>query len=193
MNATDGRSPAVLVARSKLLSSIGSPAEALEAAHDAVALDPASPRALEQLASLHADAGDAAGLDAVVARLRTIAPDAAATHYFAAVSAFLRGRAEETLRLGEQAVAADRAFAPVHDLLGAAHTKLGQPAKAREAFSKSLALDARDSTAYTNLGLLELAAGNHREAARYFAEALWLVPESSTAREGLARAQGTKN
>jgi Flp pilus assembly protein TadD len=77
----------------------------------------------------------------------------------------------------------------VHDLLGAAYTKLSQPEKAREEFLKSLALDAHDSTAYTNLGLIELAAGNRREAANYFAEALWLVPDSETAREGLARAR----
>jgi Flp pilus assembly protein TadD len=185
-------SPATLVAVSKLHASMGSPAEALAAARTAVALDPASPRALEQLASVHADAGNSAELDGAVARLRAIAPDAASTFYYAAVSAFLHGRAEEARSLAEQAAAADVTFAPVHDLLGAAYTKLGEPAKAREAFLKSLTLDAHDSTAYTNLGVLELTAGNYREAERYFAEALWLVPDSPTAREGMARARSAR-
>ena len=86
-------------------------------------------------------------------------------------------------------MAIDRHYAPVYDLLGAAHTKLGHEREARAAFETSLGFDAHDSTAYTNLGLIELAAGNRDRAARYFAEALWLVPESRTAREGLARAQ----
>jgi Flp pilus assembly protein TadD len=73
-------------------------------------------------------------------------------------------------------------------VIGAAYTKLDRPAEAREAFEKSLSLDAHDSTAYTNLGLLELAAGNRVAAAQLFAEALWLAPESTTARQGLAHA-----
>ena len=55
-------------------------------------------------------------------------------------------------------------------------------------FERSLAFDAHDSAAYTNLGLLDLAAGRRDSAANRFAEALWLDPASATAREGLARA-----
>ena len=58
---------------------------------------------------------------------------------------------------------------------------------ARQAFERSLTFDAHDSTAYTNLGLLELAAGDQAAARRFFAEALWLTPDSATARQGLAR------
>ena len=47
--------------------------------------------------------------------------------------------------------------------------------------------NAHDSTAYTNLGLLALAEGHTLAARRRFAEALWLDPESSAARQGLAR------
>ena len=80
----------------------------------------------EQLASLYADAGDSAQLDATVEELRRIAGDRAATHYFAAVAAFLRGRAAKASALAERAVAIDPGYAPVYDLLGAAYTKLGQ-------------------------------------------------------------------
>ena len=182
----------VLVARSKLLAATGASSEALEAARAAATPTPIAIHALEQLASLYADAGDASHLDATVARMREVAPNAPETSYFGAVGAFLRGNAGETVRLCERALRDDPNYAPVHDLLGAAYTKLGQPEKAREEFLKSLALDAHDSTAYTNLGLIELAAGNHREAANYFAEALWLVPDSPTAREGLARARSPR-
>jgi spermidine synthase/Flp pilus assembly protein TadD len=188
LSSDNGDSVDVLVARSKLLAATGRSAEALDAARAASSPTPVGVHALEQLASLYADAGDASSLDGTVARMREVAPNAPETSYFAAVSAFLRGNAQEAVRLCERALSDDSHFAPVHDLLGAAYTKLGHADKAREAFLTSLSIDAHDSTAYTNLGLLELAAGNHREAARYFAEALWLVPESETAREGLARA-----
>ena len=92
------------------------------------------------------------------------------------------------MRSAERSIAADPNYAPVYDLLGAAHTKLGHTADARQAFERSLSFDPHDSTAYTNLGLLALAEQNRPAAARYFAEALWLAPNSRVAREGLTRA-----
>ncbi len=189
---TAGRtvSAEMLVATSKLLAASGAPGDAIEAARQATRAAPASAAGFAQLASLHADAGDAAQLDAAIASLRAIASGAPATEYYAAVSAFLRGDAAGAVAIAERAIAAHPDYAPVYDLAGAAHTKLGQPDKARAAFEASLRFDPHDSTAYTNLGLLDLAAGHHDAAARHFAEALWLAPESPTAREGLARAKG---
>ena len=115
--------------------------------------------------------------------------NAAVTYYFEAVLRFLRGDAEGTVASAGRAIAADRAYAPTYDLLGAAHTKLGQSAAARDAFETSLRFNAHDSTAYTNLGVLALTDGNRALAAGYFAEALWLDPGSRTARQGLAQAQ----
>ncbi len=177
----------VLVARSKLLASIDANAGAIEAAAQAAGLTPLQPQALEQLASLYADAGDTAQLDPVVEQLRAVSPDRAGTHYYAAVSALIHGDANEAVTRAQRAIAIDPTYAPVYDLIGAAETKLGQASNARAAFETSLTFDAHDSTAYTNLGLLELAAGNRRAAANYFAEALWLTPESTVARAGLAR------
>ena len=77
----------------------------------------------------------------------------------------------------------------MYDLLGAAYTKLDRSADAKRAFETSLRLDAHDSTAYTNLGLVELAVGNRGAAANDFAEALGLAPNSAVAREGLARSK----
>jgi Flp pilus assembly protein TadD len=177
------------IAISKLLAATGSLVDAVDAAREACEIRPVQPAACEQLASLFADSGNSAQLAEVVATLRQLAPGGAPTRYFAAVAAFLRGDAEQTVRLADEGIAIDRQYAPLYDLIGAAYTKLDQPAKAREAFLKSLEFDAHDSTAYTNLGLIELGSGNRAEASEYFSEALWLDPKSTTARQGLARSK----
>jgi len=181
--------PEQSVAISKLLAAAGDRDEALVLARGAVTLSPQSPMGLEQLASLYADSGDTVQLDATVSALRTLAPNRAATEFYAAVAAFLHGDANETVVHAERAIAIDPAYAATYDLIGAAYTRLGRLDPARQAFQKSLSFDAHDSTAYENLGVLELNAGNRALAAKHFAEALWLVPDSRTARHGLAQAQ----
>ena len=173
-----------LVARSKLLAANDQRDEAIAAARQAAAK---SPLGVEQLASLYADAGDTIQLDATVNELRKVAADGASTEYYAAVAAFLHGDANSAVDHARRAIAIDPDYAPSYDLIGAAYTKLGQLDAAREAFKKSLSFDAHDSTAYENLGVLELNAGNRVAAAKYFAEALWLVPESQISRQGLAQ------
>jgi spermidine synthase len=180
------QSPRLLVARAKLLAAAGRRDEAIAEAREAAAL---SPLGTEQLASLFADSGDTVQLDAAVAELRRLAPERASTEYYAAAAAFLHGDANEAITRAQKAIAIDPNYAPTYDLIGAAYTKLNQLDPARQAFQKSLSFDAHDSTAYENLGVLELNAGNRALAARYFAEALWLVPDSPTARQGLAQAK----
>ena len=186
---TAGRSdtPLLAIARSRLLAASARPREALDAARAATALAPANPAALEQLAAVLADTGDLAGLDAAIAALRRL-PPRAGTEYYTAAAAFLRQQPAAALAAAERAIALDAAYAPVYDLAGAALTRLDQPDRARQMFERSLDFDAHDSSAYTNLGLLDLVAGRRDAAANRFAEALWLDPASATAREGLARA-----
>jgi len=183
-----GRHPAQLAAISKLLAADDKRDEALATAKEAAASSE-STAGLEQLAQLFADSGDTIQLDATVADLQTKAPNRAATHYYRAVAAFLHGDAAAAVTHAERAIAIDPNYAPTYDLIGAAHTRLAQLDPARAAFNKSLSFDAHDSTAYENLGVLELNAGNRALAARYFAEALWLVPDSPTARQGLTAAR----
>jgi superkiller protein 3 len=178
--------PEAKVARSKLLAADGKRDEALAIAREAAEK---SPLGVEQLASLFADAGDTVQLDAAVAELRTVAPERGSTEFYAAVAAFLHGDAGAAVTSAQRAIAIEPNYAPVYDLIGAALTKLNQLDQARQAFQKSLSFDAHDSTAYENLGVLELNAGNRAAAAKYFAEALWLVPESAVSREGLRRAR----
>jgi Flp pilus assembly protein TadD len=180
--------PALRVALSKLLAASGSFEEAVAVAQDACALTPADPASLEQLASLYSDAGDATRLDAVLDRLRPWLQKRAGPHYYMAASKFLRGRVEEALADAREAVALDPRHGAAHNLLGAIHASLGQPAAAREAFQKALSLDPRDSATYTNLGLLELSSGNRAVAAKLFAQALLLDPMSQAGKQGLAEA-----
>jgi spermidine synthase len=174
-----------LVARSKLLAADDKRDEAIAVAREAAGK---SPLGLEQLASLFADAADTVQLDLTVAELHKVAPGRASTEFYTAVAAFIHGDAAQAATHAQRAIAIDPNYAPTYDLIGAAYTKLNQVDQARQAFQKSLSFDAHDSTAYENLGVLELNAGNHAAAAKYFAEALWLVPESAVSREGLRRA-----
>jgi tetratricopeptide (TPR) repeat protein len=188
LSAEGEASAGMLVARSKLLASVGAQSDALAAARRASDVRPIDAAGLEQLATLHADAGDITSLEATLAEMRTAMPQHAATAYFEAVAALLRGQPDESLRLVQQAIARDRSYAAAYDLAGAAYTKLGRRDRAREAFLASLEFDAHDSTAYANLGVLALDDGNAAAAADYFAEALWLDERSALARAGLTRA-----
>ncbi len=84
-----------------------------------------------------------------------------------------------------------RGYADAHNLQGAILARLGQPASARQAFDTPLRLNPRDSSAYRNFALLELASGNTAAAARPFAEALALDCESEATRQSLADASAT--
>ena len=174
-----------LVALSQLLEATGAHAEAIATATRARQLAPADARGAQQLASLHAEAGDLTALDQAVETLRAVAPDGAAAHYYTAVALYLHGDTKGAVASATRARAADPAFAPLYDLLGSAHARLGQLDEARTAFQQSLALDAHDSSAYANLGVIEQAAGHPARARGYFAEALSLDPDSPVARAAI--------
>ncbi len=152
-------------------------------------IKPTDPAALEQLASIYADRGDAAGLDQVTDTLQRLFPDRPMTPYYAAAANFLHERLPVALDFARQAIARDPRRAAAHNLLGAIHASLGETQKGRDAFRVALGLDPRDSTTYVNLGMLELSSGNRSTAAELFTEALSLDPESPAARQGLARSQ----
>ena len=191
LNANRTGTPQVLIATSKLLAAIGASSDAVAAARQAMAIRPVQPEALEQLASLFADAGETTELDALVASMRTIAPHARR-------HALLRGRRRVPARQAasrrcEHARRADRdRCQPMRRSTISSARRIRSWGRRRRRARRLKPRSASTRTtapAYTNLGLLELAAGNKPAAARYFAEALWLAPESATAREGLAQAR----
>jgi spermidine synthase len=176
------------IALSNLHGATGAFDAAVAAARDAMLVEPIQPQALDQLASLYADAGDAAALEEVVEELRRVFPMRATTRYYEAAARFLRGDLPTASALAQQSIEMEPTAAS-HNLLGAIRASLGQSDPARASFEAALVLDARDSAAYTNLALLELQSGNAARAAGLFAEALSIDPASGAAREGLAQAR----
>jgi spermidine synthase len=174
------------VALSRLLAAEGAFDEAARMALLVVQARPGYVPALEQLASILTDAGDADRLAPVVARLRIDAPERATTHYYAAALAFLQQRPDQAVRDAEAALRIEPGHARARNILGAALAGLGQRDRAREAFTASLTSNPRDPATYSNLATLELESGNRQAAERYFAEALTLDPTNAVAREGLA-------
>jgi spermidine synthase len=181
--------PVIRVAVSKLLATTGAVDEAIAVATEAANVDPNDGRALEQLASILADIGDADRLGDTVVKLQKIQPAVATTLYYAAQARFLVGQFDEAIRLGHESAARDPGYARAHNLVGASYASLGQREPARQAFDAALRADARDAAVYVNLGLLELESGNRDAAADHFAEALALDPDLPAARQGLAQAR----
>jgi spermidine synthase len=145
-------------------------------------------RALEQLASIFADSGDASLLEAVVADLQRVAPDSEPALYYAASARFMSNRPADAVAIAERLRDKNGRHARGLNLLGAAYAALGRSADAREAFEASVIADPHDATAYANLGTFELQAGDARAASDYFAQALTLDPNSTAAQQGLADA-----
>ena len=181
--------PAPRVALARLLGMRGRFDEATATATEATTLAPMDPTAWEELASLHADAGDVVRLHPVVEVLRREFAGRAASWYFAASESFLQGDIATALPLVRRAIDLDANYADAYNLLGAIQATAGDIAAGRDAFRISLRLDPRDVVTYINLAQLELNAGRRPVAADLFAEALSLDPNSIPAREGLARAR----
>jgi len=176
------------VALSKLRAASGAFDEAIRIASDAVQGHPDDAAALEQLASIYADAGDVDRLGPLVNALARF-PGRAASRYYIAANHFLRSELDPAQRAAQEAISLDPRFARAQNLLGAIYATRGDAASARKAFQASLLLDPQDPTTYQNLALLELNSGNAPAAAQLFTEALTLDPSSEPAREGLARAR----
>ena len=147
--------------------------------------------ALEQLASILSDVGDAARLEPVVARLVAEAPKNTWSHYYAGSLFFMQNRLDMAVQAARNAVGLDPANAKAHNLLGACLASMGQPTPRAPRSTASLKADPREPGTYTNLATLELQAGNRDRALHYFAEALTVDPMSQIARDGLASLRAT--
>ena len=174
------------LALSQLLAAEGAFDESARIAFGMVQSDPTNLAAVEQLASVFVDAGDAERLAPAVARLRAEALDRASTRYYSATLAFLQQRPDIAVREAEAALAIDARYALAQNVLGAALAGMGQRDRARQAFQASLQSDPRDPATYSNLATLEMESGNFAAARQHFAEALMLDPTNVVARDGLA-------
>ena len=174
------------LALSKVLASQGVIDEAIRIPFSLLQADPSNVPALEQLASVLSDAGDATRLEPVVARLVAEAPKNTWAHYYAGSLFFLQSRLDMAAQAARNSISLDPGNAKAHNLLGACLASMGQTDAARSAFEASLKADPREPGTYVNLATLELQAGNRTKAQLYFSEALTVDPTSQSARDGLA-------
>jgi spermidine synthase len=177
---------AAQLALSRVLASQGNIEAAARIPIEQLQLNPSDVQALEQLASILSDIGDAARLEPVVQRLVNEAPKSTWSHYYAASLFFSQGRLETALQAARNAVSIDSTNAKAHNLVGACLASLGQTDAARTAFEASIKADPREPGTYANLGTLELQASNRERAAKYFTEALIIDPRNQVARDGIA-------
>lgn len=179
---------AAAVGLSRLLAGVGSLDEAAFVAQRAAEGNPDDADALEQWASVLADARQVDALRSVARQMAQRFPGRPPTAYYVATLRFLEGRPDEAARLARQATTADPTHARAWGLAGAALASLGRADDARSAFESGARANPRDPSAYTNLGVMALGAGNAAEAARWFAESLVADPSHGPARAGLAAA-----
>ncbi len=177
------------VSLSRLLAANGATDEAAALMVDLSERFPDNSDVLEQLASVLSDVGDVQRLPSVVLKLGKSAPNSQRAHYYAASLLFRQGRPDLAVSEAELVVRENPGHALAQNVLGAALASLGQLDRARHAFEASLRANPRSAGTYTNLATLEMQAGNAREAARRYAEALVLDPTSDTARSGLEQAR----
>lgn len=180
------------LALSKVLASQGAVDEAVRIPFSLLQSDPGNVPALEQLASVLSDVGDATRLEPVVARLVAEAPRNTWAHYYAGSLFFMQNRLDMAAQAARNSVSLDPGNAKAHNLLGACLASMGQADAARTSFEASLKADPREPGTYTNLATLELQAGNRQRALLYFSEALTVDPTNQPARDGLAAMQSPR-
>jgi spermidine synthase len=174
---------------SRVLAVSGDAHGALEAATEALRLAPGDPRAAEQLASVLADTGDGQRLAPFAEQLVSRFPERADSGYYRATALYLAGRTADAVAAARQVVSAHPTHARAQGLLGAACAALDERECAQAAFDGSINGNPRDASAYINAGIFQLRIANASAAARYFASALALDPNSVPARSGLAQAR----
>jgi spermidine synthase len=174
---------------SRVLAVSGDAHGALEAATEALRLAPGDPRAAEQLASVLADTGDGQRLAPFAEQLVSRFPERADSGYYRATALYLAGRTADAVAAARQVVSAHPTHARAQGLLGAACAALDERECAQAAFDGSINGNPRDASAYINAGIFQLRIANVSAAARYFASALALDPNSVPARSGLAQAR----
>jgi spermidine synthase len=184
--AADPAHKSAQLALSRVLASQGNVEAAVRIPLEQLKANPSDVPALEQLASVLSDVGDAGRLQPVVQRLVKEAPKNTWSHYYAASLFFIQNRLDLALQAARNAVAMDPANAKAQNLLGACLASMGQNDAARAAFESSIKADPKEPGTYANLATLELQTANRDRALKYFAEALTIDPNNQAARDGLA-------
>jgi spermidine synthase len=190
--AAEKDNAAVRVELSHVMATLGRTDEAIAAAEDAARIDPAHAEPLEQLASVLADAGDAARLTPVADALIARFPARDEGRFYKATALFLERRVAEAETAVDTLLNMNPAHAKGHNLRGVVCAALGNVECTRAAFSESARLNPRDPSAYINLGYFHLERGDPATAVDFFSEALAIDPTATAARQGLTDARAAQ-
>ena len=191
----DGDAAPVEVELSRVLAARGDLKGAATAAQRAAALDPSSDRALEQLATVLGDDRNDGALEQLTVLLVRTGATRPVTLYAQMRLAELRGRFDQAAVFGERLLASggdDENAARNYNLLGIAYDSAGKHDQAQRAFEASLRIAPRAPAVLMNVALSALRTGRNAEAEKRFSEALFLYPNLTAARDGLAQARAAQ-
>lgn len=105
-------------------------------------------------------------------------PQNAEALYYVAVVACQEGQYKQGAELAQKAIAAGLNTAKVHNLLGQALDRLGEPLEAIKSFDRAIAIDPNLAEAHGNRANILVDASLPEEALKSFARALALNPNS---------------
>ncbi len=99
-----------------------------------------------------------------------------------------RRRYQRAVLLAQAAVASDPSYAHGHRMLGLAYARLGDPARARNAYEEGIAIAPGEPWLLVALGDVERGLGRHAEAEPLYRRALELEPQNVEAFWALGQA-----
>jgi predicted O-linked N-acetylglucosamine transferase (SPINDLY family) len=106
----------------------------------------------------------------------------------ALVESYGQGRMTQVVAQAEALLESYPRAAAVHNLLGAAHLTLGQPAAAEEALRRAHSLGIRMPAICNNLGMAIADQGRHAEALEFYRNAIEFDPRHAIARNNMGNA-----
>jgi Flp pilus assembly protein TadD len=178
-----------LVERAAALLELGRPADAEQAAHEALAADPTSPRALVVLT--RALDGQHRHGEAVAAGRSGVAADPDHGDAYVALAWALvgDGQAEEAVVAARTAVALEPHESATHHALGWALLRSSPPRnqEAHDAAARAIELEPGATPAYSVLGLALAGLGRRREGRRVLREGLRINPHDPYLHNNLAK------
>ncbi len=107
-------------------------------------------------------------------------PNNADALYYVAVVACQEGQFKQGVELAGRAIEKGPPQARVHNLLGQAHERLGEPLEAAKNYDKAIAIDPNFAEAHGNRANILVEAGLPDEALKSFDKAVALKPDSMT-------------
>jgi spermidine synthase len=150
--------------------------------------DPKNISALEKLAEIYANQGDAQ-LPAIVDRLRAIDPENPKALYHFATIRLYEGRLDEAIQLVERILQREPKNIRARNLLAVAYGQTYQPEKADAEFRRSMELARpEDFVTLNNYGLFLTERGRYQEALDRFNDAIEINPENVQAYVGIGEA-----